>query len=160
VGVLSIPGYLVRLRHEPAADGALGETTSMRYVCLVYYDEAAVEALPASACGSLAEEVLAYREELRGSECFIAAAILQPACTATTIRVRDGRVSVTAGPFAETREQLAGVYMIEARDLNDAIRVASQIPPARLGRIEVRPLRELMVRSSWQTPGPEKNWAG
>jgi hypothetical protein len=68
---------------------------------------------------------------------------LQPVHDATTVRVRDGRVVITDGPFAETREQLAGFYLVDARDLNDAIRVAARIPPARLGGIEVRPIREL-----------------
>jgi len=75
----------------------------------------------------------------------IAAEALQPVETAATVRVRGGKVSVTDGPFAETKEQLAGFYLIEARDLNEAIRVASKIPPAREGSIEVRPVRELMV---------------
>ena len=67
----------------------------------------------------------------------------QPVETATTVRVRNGKVSVTDGPFAETKEQLAGFYLIEARDLNEAIQVASKIPPAREGSVEVRPVREL-----------------
>ena len=78
-------------------------------------------------------DVLAYREELRQGGYLIASSPLQPVRTATTIRVRNGKVSITDGPFAETREQLGGFYLIEARDLNDAIRVASKMPPARLG---------------------------
>ena len=73
----------------------------------------------------------------------VAAEALQPVETATTVRVRNGRVSVTDGPFAETKEQLAGFYLIEARDLNEAIQVAGKIPPAREGSIEVRPVRQL-----------------
>ena len=73
----------------------------------------------------------------------IAAEALQPVETATTVRVRQGRLSITDGPFAETKEQLAGFYLIEARDLNDAIQMAAKIPPAREGSIEVRPVREL-----------------
>jgi hypothetical protein len=73
----------------------------------------------------------------------MAAEALEPVNTATTVRIRNGRMSVTDGPFAETKEQLAGFYLIEARDLNDAIQVAAKIPPAREGSIEVRPVRQL-----------------
>ena len=75
----------------------------------------------------------------------LAAEALQPVDTATTVRVRNGKLSVTDGPFAETKEQLAGFYLIDARDLNDAIQVAAKIPPAREGSVEVRPIRELSV---------------
>jgi hypothetical protein len=75
----------------------------------------------------------------------VAAEPLHPVETATTVRVRNGRVSVTDGPFAETKEALAGFYLVEARDLNEAIQYASKIPPAREGSIEVRPVRELDV---------------
>jgi len=68
---------------------------------------------------------------------------LQPVQTATTVRVRNGKLSVTDGPFAETKEQLAGFYLVEARDLNEAIQIAAKIPPARVGSVEVRPVREL-----------------
>ena len=73
----------------------------------------------------------------------MAAEALEPVDTATTVRVRNGKVSITDGPFAETKEQLAGFYLIEARDLNDAIHVAAKAPPAREGSIEVRPVRQL-----------------
>ena len=79
------------------------------------------------------------------ADLLIAAEALQPGETATTLRVRNGRVSVTDGPFAETKEQLAGFYLIEARDLNEAIQVAAKIPPAREGSVEVRPIRQLDV---------------
>jgi hypothetical protein len=115
----------------------------MRYMCLVYYDEKQLEALSKSEYDALVAEVLAYRDVLRKSGHYIVSDGLQPVETATTIRIRNGRVSTTDGPFAETKEQLGGFMLIEARDLNDAIRVASNIPPVRLGCIEVRPLREL-----------------
>ena len=115
----------------------------MKYMCLVYYDEKTLEALSKSEYDALVEEVLAYREVLRKSGHYITSDGLQPVETATTVRIRNGRVSTTDGPFAETKEQLGGFMLIEARDLNDAIRVASQIPPIRLGCIEVRPLRDL-----------------
>jgi hypothetical protein len=115
----------------------------MKYMCLVYYDEKTLDALSKSEYDALVEEVLAYREVLRKSGHYIISDGLQPVETATTIRIRNGRVSATDGPFAETKEQLGGFMLIEARDLNDAIRVASQLPPLRLGCIEVRPLRDL-----------------
>jgi hypothetical protein len=108
----------------------------MKYLCLVYLEEPKLHAVPDREC-------LACGDGFRKSGALMAAEALQPVTTATTVRVRNGRVSVTDGPFAETKEQLAGFYLIEARDLNDAIQMASRIPPAREGSIEVRPVREL-----------------
>jgi hypothetical protein len=88
-------------------------------------------------------EVLDHREALEQSGHHIASSPLQPVRTATTIRVRNNNLTITDGPFAETKEQLAGFYLIEAVDLNEAIRLASRMPPARLGCIEIRPLKEL-----------------
>ena len=110
----------------------------MKYLCLVYLEEQKLHAVPDSDCK-------ACGEGLRKSGHHIAAEALQPVHTATTVRVRNGRVSVTDGPFAETKEQLAGFYLIDAKDLNEAIQLASKIPPARVGSIEVRPTRELSV---------------
>lgn len=115
----------------------------MKYLCLVYHKEADVHALPESEYDQIIRDVLDYREELRRSGHYIASSPLQPVEAATTIRVRNGMMAITDGPFAETTEQLGGFYLIEARDLNDAIRVASKMPPARLGCIEIRPLKEL-----------------
>jgi hypothetical protein len=86
---------------------------------------------------------LAYDADVRASGHCIASEALQPVATATTVRVRNGKVSVTDGPFAETKEALAGFYLIEARDLNEAIQLASRIPPAQVGTIEVRPIRPI-----------------
>ena len=108
----------------------------MKYLCLVYLEEQKLHAVADSEC-------VACGAGFRNSGLLIAAEALQPVETATTVRVRNGKVSVTDGPFAETKEQLAGFYLIEARDLNDAIQAASKIPPAREGSIEVRPIREL-----------------
>ena len=108
----------------------------MKYLCLVYLESEKLHAVPDGECK-------AYSDGLRGSEVLVAAEALQPVETAATVRLRNGKVSVTDGPFAETKEQLAGFYLIEARDLNDAIQVASKIPPAREGSVEVRPVREL-----------------
>ncbi len=115
----------------------------MKYLCLVYHDEATLAALPEREYDAIVDEVLAYREELRASGHYITSAPLQPVHTATTIRVRHGTLAITDGPSAETTEQLGEFYLIEARDLNDAIRVASRMPPARIGSIEVRPIKEL-----------------
>lgn len=114
----------------------------MKYLCLVYHEEAKIDALPRSEYDAIMAEVLAYRQELRESGHYITSSPLQPVGAATTIRVRGGKVTISDGPFAETREQLGGFYLIEASDLNDAIRVATRMPPARLGSIEVRPLKE------------------
>ena len=118
----------------------------MKYLCLVYHDENQIDALPESEYAAIVSDVLDYREELRQSGHYIASNALEYVNAATTIRVRSGKVSITDGPFAETREQLGGFYLIEARDLNDAIRVASKMPPARLGAIEVRPIKEFAPR--------------
>ena len=108
----------------------------MKYLCLVYLEQQKLHAVNDEECFSCGEH-------LRANGSLIAAEALQPIDTATTVRVRNGRVSVTDGPFAETKEQLAGFYLVEARDLNDAIQIASKIPPAREGSVEVRPVREL-----------------
>jgi hypothetical protein len=108
----------------------------MKYLCLVYLDEKRLDELPD-------EECVAYDEDIRTSGHCIASEALQSVQTATTVRVRNGRTTVTDGPFAETKEQLAGFYLIDARDLNEAIQVASRIPPARVGSVEVRPVRPI-----------------
>lgn len=108
----------------------------MKYLCLVYGEEALMREMPDGHC-------VEYVTELTRNGSFIAGEALQPVQTATTVRVRNGKVSVTDGPFAETREQLAGFYMVEADDLNQAIQIAAKIPPATIGSIEVRPIRTL-----------------
>jgi hypothetical protein len=108
----------------------------MKYLCLVYGEEPKIMAMAPEHC-------VAYDEEIRASGKCVAAEALQPVATATTVRVRGGKLSVTDGPFAETKEQLAGFYLIEARDLNEAIQVAAKIPPAEVGCIEVRPIRPI-----------------
>ena len=108
----------------------------MKYLCLVYMDERRLEEIDDNEC-------MDCGEALRASGHMIGGEALQSVQTATTVRIRNGRVSVTDGPFAETKEQLAGFYMIEAKDLNEAIQVATKIPPARVGSIEVRPVRGL-----------------
>jgi len=90
-----------------------------------------------------AQAMLRLRERVAGLAPHPRVQPLQPVATATTVRVRNGKVSVTDGPFAETKECLAGFYMVEARDLNEAIQIASRIPPAQIGSIEVRPIRPI-----------------
>lgn len=114
----------------------------MKYLCLVYFDENKLHAVPESPEDA---ECHAYDQDLRERGYVIASEALEPVATAATVRVNNGQASVTDGPFAETKEQLGGFYMIEARDLNEAIQVASGIPAARIGCIEVRPVRELDV---------------
>jgi hypothetical protein len=110
---------------------------------MVYYDEKDVYGMPKNEWHDLVQECLGFGGDIRDSGHLLGGEALQAVETATTIRVRKGNVSVTDGPFAETKEQLAGFYLIEAADLQEAIRVASRIPPARLGSIEIRPVRDL-----------------
>jgi hypothetical protein len=110
----------------------------MKYLCLVYLDQEHWNACPDAYCA-------AYVQQLAESRRLLAAEPLHPTHTATTVRVRNGQVSLYDGPFAETKEQLAGFYLVDAADLNEAIRIASEIPPAKYGSVEVRPVRELVV---------------
>jgi hypothetical protein len=108
----------------------------MKYLCLVYLEKDKLHAVPDREC-------MACGDGFRKSGVLVAAEALHPTETATTVRVRNGRTSITDGPFAETKEQLAGFYLVDARDLNEAIQMAAKIPPAREGSVEVRPVREL-----------------
>jgi hypothetical protein len=119
----------------------------MKYLCLVYLEEKRLEALSQSESDALVRDALAYDEALRRSGHLIVANPLESVRTATSLRNRDGKVTISDGPFAETKEQLGGFVLIEARDLDDAIAVASKIPPGRIGTIEVRPIRERCGRS-------------
>ena len=115
----------------------------MKYLCLVYYDEKTLDAMPKEEFEPFSDGHVLLDEELRKSGRSIVAEALQPVSTAVTVRVRNDKLSTTDGPFAETKEQLGGFYLIDARDLNDAIQVAARIPSAQLGSIEVRPLWDL-----------------
>jgi hypothetical protein len=108
----------------------------MRYLCLVYGDEAELGAMDFGEC-------VDFDAELRAAGHCLASESLQPTPTATTVRVRDGRAVFTDGPFAETKEQLTGFYLVEAADLDAALAMAARIPPARVGSVEVRPIRPL-----------------
>ena len=114
----------------------------MKYLCLAYEEEQKLNALSESEWHALRDETLAYVEELRKRGQYVTSAALQSVHTATTVRVRNGRLSATDGPFAETKETLGGIVLIEARDLNDALQVAANWPSARIGSIEVRPIEE------------------
>lgn len=120
----------------------------MQYLCLVYYQESEINDLSQAEWDALNAESLAYSESITESGHRIGGAALEQAHTATTIRVRDGEVSTVDGPFAETKEQLAGFYALEAKDLNEAIQVASRIPPARIGRVEIRPVRQCLPKGN------------
>jgi hypothetical protein len=114
----------------------------MKYICLIYDEEAKLNAMSQGEMDQLMQEYFAFGDSIRASGHYLAGDALQPVASATTVRIRNGRTSTTDGPFAETKEQLGGYYLIEARDLNDAIQVAARIPSARLGSIEVRPIQE------------------
>ena len=114
----------------------------MRYLCLIYDEEKQLAKMPKSESDAFMGEYFAFTEGIRQSGHYVGGEALQPVQTATTVRIRNGKVSTTDGPFAETREQLGGYYLINARDLNDAIQVAAKIPSARLGSVEVRPIQE------------------
>jgi hypothetical protein len=115
----------------------------VKYLCLIYYDEKVMETMSKGEWDRICEAALVYEDELRTTGRLIAAQALQPVQTATTLRVRSGKISMMDGPFAETKEQLGGFFLITVRDLNEAIQVAAKIPPAVLGSVEVRPIREL-----------------
>jgi hypothetical protein len=108
----------------------------MKYVCLVYLKDSKLHAVPDKEC-------LACGEGFKKDGVLVAAEALQPVSTARSVRVRNGRSIVTDGPFTETKEMLAGFYLIEADNEEDAVKMAARIPPAREGTIEVRPVREL-----------------
>jgi hypothetical protein len=115
----------------------------MKYLCLIYATEKATQSLPKSELEAMYKNYYAFTEGIRQSGHYIGGNPLQPIHTATTIRVRNGKMSTTDGPFAETTEQLGGYYLIEAADLNDAIQVAAKIPGAQYGSIEVRPIASM-----------------
>jgi len=112
----------------------------MKYLCLIYESEKDWANVSPADGEAIMNEYFAFTADIQKNGKYIAGEALQPTQTATTVRVRNGKVSTTDGPFAETKEQLGGFYMIEARDLNDAIQVAAKIPASRSGSIEVRPL--------------------
>jgi hypothetical protein len=117
----------------------------MRYLCLIYLDEQQLAAMPEPQMSQLNAQHLEFNDGLLTSGQFIEAEALEPAGATTCVRVRQGKTNVIDGPYAETKEQVAGFYLIEARDLNEAILIAARIPSAPLGTIELRPCRDLIV---------------
>jgi hypothetical protein len=114
----------------------------MKYLCLIYDEEKKLEAMARSEFDALMGEYFTFTKALRASGQYLGGNDLQPTRNATTVRVRNGQTSTTDGPFAETKEQLGGYYLIEAKDLNEAIQIAARIPSAKIGSIEVRPIQE------------------
>jgi hypothetical protein len=114
----------------------------MKYLCLIYDEEKNYLDMTREQGEALMGEYFAFTKDIRQSGHYLGGNDLEPVKAATTVRVRNGRTSTTDGPFAETKEQLGGYYLIEAKDLNEAISVAARIPSARMGSIEVRPVRE------------------
>jgi len=117
----------------------------MRYLCLIYLDENELAAMPESQMSALNARHLEFNDGLLTSGQFIEAEALEPGSATTCLRVRHGKSTVIDGPYAETKEQVAGFYLIEARDLDEALQVAARIPSAPLGTIELRPCRDLIV---------------
>jgi hypothetical protein len=118
---------------------------TMRYLCLIYLDEKQLAAMPEKDMSALNARHLAFNEELLAGGRFVEAEALEPAAAATCVRVRNGRIALSDGPYAETKEMVAGFYLVEARDLNEAVQIASRLPAAPLGTVEVRPCRDLVV---------------
>lgn len=114
----------------------------MKYLCLIYDDEKKMATMSKDEGDAFMGEYFAFTEGIKKSGHYLGGNALQRVNTATTLRNRAGKLSTTDGPFAETKEQLGGYYLIEARDLNDALQVAAKIPSVRTGSIEVRPIQE------------------
>ena len=117
----------------------------MKYLCLIHLNEEELNARPARELSALNAEHLDFNDRLRESGHFIVAEALQPAAEAACVRVRTEQASVTDGPFTEAKELIAGFYLIEARDMREATDIAARIPSARLGTVEVRAARQLVV---------------
>jgi hypothetical protein len=131
------------LRRLYANDGLNLGARPVKYLCMVYLEKGTTDSLSKREHAELDRRNIAYADELRESgHCLITHA-LQPTSTATTVRLRGGRVSMTDGPFAETKEHLGGFILIEARDLNEAVQIAARCPLAELGSLEVRPILEI-----------------
>jgi hypothetical protein len=112
----------------------------MKYLCLIYDAESVMAGMSKSEADAFMGEYFAFTNGVKASGHYVAGEALHPVATATTLRIRHGKTSTTDGPFAETKEQLGGFYMIEAKDLNEALQIAAKIPSARTGSIEVRPV--------------------
>ena len=112
----------------------------MKYLCLIYDEEKTMAGMSKAEGDAFMGEYFAFTEGIKKSGHYVGGEALKPVHTATTVRVRNGKMSTTDGPFAETKEQLGGYYLIEAKDLDEALSVAARIPDAKNGSIEVRPI--------------------
>ena len=112
----------------------------MKYLCLIYGDESQLSHMTQEQGQAMMGEYWAFTDGIQKSGHYLAGEALKPVQTATTVRVRNGKMSTTDGPFAETKEQLGGFYMVDAKDLNEALQIAARIPGAKHGSIEVRPV--------------------
>lgn len=129
----------------------------MKYLCMAYEEESTLNALSKSEWDTLRNETLNYVDELQRRGTLIAAEALQSVRAAATVRVRARKISITDGPFAETKETLGGFFLINAKDLNEAIHIASQWPSARFGSIEVRPIEhELREEGRYEAIGGQQ----
>jgi hypothetical protein len=122
----------------------------MKYLCLIYREDAKLATMSKSELDTIMGEYFQFSESIKNSGHYIAGEALEPSASATTVRVRNGKMSATDGPFAETHEQLGGFYMIEAKDLNEAMQIAGRVPGARIGSIEVRPIMDLSKAPAYQ----------
>ena len=130
----------------------------MRYLCLIYENEKAWQDFPKDQADAMMGEYFAFTDDIQKSGHYRAGEALQPTATATTLRVRNGKVSTTDGPFAETKEQLGGFYLIEAANLDEASAIAARIPSARFGSIEIRPVVDFSQAGA--TPAAEQQAVG
>ena len=115
----------------------------MKFMFTIYHDQSVMDAMPEKEMQALVDSAIEYAEEIRRSGHYVASDALQRTETARTIRVRGGKISTTVGPFAETKEQLGGFFVLEAKDMDEACAIAARFPPARVAVIEIRPVQEL-----------------
>ena len=132
----------------------------MKFLCMAYEEERKLNELSESEWHALRKETLDYVESLRTSGRLIVTHALQSATTASTVRVRSGKLAVTDGPFAETKETLGGFFLIEAKDINEAIAIAAEWPSARIGSIEVRPIEDGLKMDRRYHPAPRPGAGG
>jgi hypothetical protein len=120
------------------------EENVMKFMFVIYHDENVLDAMPEKEMQALVDSAIEYAEEIRRSGHYVASDALQRTQTARTVRIRAGKASTSVGPFVETKEQLGGFFVIEAKDMDEACAVAARFPPARVAVIEIRPVQELM----------------
>jgi hypothetical protein len=126
----------------------LGKEEAMKYLLLIYENESSLAGLSEAEQGKIFEDYMTYTRGIKKDGNYIGGEALQPVATATTVRVKNGKTLTTDGPFAETREQLGGFYLVEAKDLDEALAFAARIPGARMGSVEVRPVLEVPQRAA------------